>query len=253
MKAMVSEVFGPTVQGEGPVIGQRTIFVRFFGCDSLCSLCDSMHAVDPKHPGAASRRMMDFDTIVKEVRELDPDNLGTPVTFSGGNPMMWQLGELVQALQQVGHPVWVETQGTIYRPWAEMCDRVIVSPKGPGMQDQKNGVFPPRDLFTWAEITRRSYASQGDLWMKRPEVAFKVVLMTPEDIYYAEEIAVRFRDIPLYLSVGNPDPPPAAASTERLLARLRATTAQVLARPLLRHAILLPQLHVLLWGNQQGV
>jgi 7-carboxy-7-deazaguanine synthase len=29
----VMEIFGPTVQGEGMVIGQKTMFVRTAGCD----------------------------------------------------------------------------------------------------------------------------------------------------------------------------------------------------------------------------
>ncbi len=36
----VCEIFGPTIQGEGPWIGQKCIFVRFYGCDYKCSFCD---------------------------------------------------------------------------------------------------------------------------------------------------------------------------------------------------------------------
>lgn len=32
----VMEIFGPTVQGEGMVIGQKTMFVRTAGCDYRC-------------------------------------------------------------------------------------------------------------------------------------------------------------------------------------------------------------------------
>ena len=42
----VSEIFGPTIQGEGALIGQPTIFVRTGGCDYRCSWCGTMHAVD---------------------------------------------------------------------------------------------------------------------------------------------------------------------------------------------------------------
>src|SRR5438105_206992 len=43
----VIEVFGPTVQGEGPDAGRPAYFVRFGGCDYRCSWCDSMYAVEP--------------------------------------------------------------------------------------------------------------------------------------------------------------------------------------------------------------
>jgi organic radical activating enzyme len=29
----ISEIFGPTIQGEGPLIGRPSIFVRTAGCD----------------------------------------------------------------------------------------------------------------------------------------------------------------------------------------------------------------------------
>ena len=45
----VSEIFGPTVQGEGALIGKPTVFVRTGGCDFRCSWCDTLHAVLPAH------------------------------------------------------------------------------------------------------------------------------------------------------------------------------------------------------------
>lgn len=37
----ISEIFGPTIQGEGALIGEPTVFVRTGGCDYRCSWCDS--------------------------------------------------------------------------------------------------------------------------------------------------------------------------------------------------------------------
>src|SRR5437764_321458 len=36
---VVSEVFGPTAQGEGPALGRRCGFVRLGGCNLSCSWC----------------------------------------------------------------------------------------------------------------------------------------------------------------------------------------------------------------------
>lgn len=44
----VLEIFGPTLQGEGAVIGAPTMFIRFGGCDYRCEQCDSLHAVLPE-------------------------------------------------------------------------------------------------------------------------------------------------------------------------------------------------------------
>ena len=42
---LIAEIFGPTIQGEGALIGLPTVFVRTGGCDYRCSWCDSLHAV----------------------------------------------------------------------------------------------------------------------------------------------------------------------------------------------------------------
>jgi organic radical activating enzyme len=44
ISAMIDEVFA-SVQGEGPWVGQRHVFVRFIGCDLRCSYCDTPDAV----------------------------------------------------------------------------------------------------------------------------------------------------------------------------------------------------------------
>lgn len=44
-KLPVSEIFGPTIQGEGMAIGQKSLFLRMYGCDDHCSWCDSTYAM----------------------------------------------------------------------------------------------------------------------------------------------------------------------------------------------------------------
>src|SRR5260370_15944522 len=45
----ISEIFGPTIQGEGPLIGHPTVFVRTGGCDYRCRWCDTLYAVLPEY------------------------------------------------------------------------------------------------------------------------------------------------------------------------------------------------------------
>jgi hypothetical protein len=51
----VVEIFGPTIQGEGPLAGSKTMFIRFGGCDYRCQKCDSLHAVIPGAVKAGAR------------------------------------------------------------------------------------------------------------------------------------------------------------------------------------------------------
>lgn len=45
-KIPVLEIFGPTIQGEGMVVGQKTMFIRTAGCDYSCAWCDSAFTWD---------------------------------------------------------------------------------------------------------------------------------------------------------------------------------------------------------------
>src|SRR5258708_8959324 len=46
---LISEIFGPTVQGEGALIGKPTVFVRTGGCDFRCNWCDTLYAALPAY------------------------------------------------------------------------------------------------------------------------------------------------------------------------------------------------------------
>ena len=70
----VSEIFGPTIQGEGALIGLPTVFVRTGGCDFRCSWCDSLHAVDSHFRD--QWRAMGTQDVWHEVRRLSSQ---TPV------------------------------------------------------------------------------------------------------------------------------------------------------------------------------
>ena len=43
---VVSEIFGPTIQGEGQYAGQLVAFIRLGGCNLACSWCDTPYTWD---------------------------------------------------------------------------------------------------------------------------------------------------------------------------------------------------------------
>jgi 7-carboxy-7-deazaguanine synthase len=87
-----SEIFGPTVQGEGAVIGKPTVFVRTGDCDYRCSWCDSKFAVLPEFR-STWRRMSPIE-IFYEIKKLSPRPI--LVTLSGGNPALQPFGSLIR-------------------------------------------------------------------------------------------------------------------------------------------------------------
>jgi 7-carboxy-7-deazaguanine synthase len=115
-KIAVVEIFGPTIQGEGPLAGSKTMFIRFGGCDYRCKMCDSLHAVIPSAV-KKNARYMTAEEIADEVARLRGISGTNWVTLSGGNPCMWDLTRLVQLLRGAKFAIAVETQGTLSPEW----------------------------------------------------------------------------------------------------------------------------------------
>jgi 7-carboxy-7-deazaguanine synthase len=124
----ISEIFGPTIQGEGLLIGLPTVFVRTGGCDYRCSWCDTLHAVDSEYRD--TWKPMPVEAIWQEVRRLSG---GVPLTvsLSGGNPAIQPLGVLIAKGQGEGYRFALETQGSIAKDWFADLDHLVLSPKPP--------------------------------------------------------------------------------------------------------------------------
>lgn len=241
----IVELFGPTIQGEGSMAGKQTFFLRTGGCDYRCRMCDSLHAVLPEQWKNNHRKMTAVE-IVEEFQKLS--RFTEWVTLSGGNPLFWEMGELVEELRKAGFKIAVETQGSQWKDWIRLCDVITISPKGPGMGDDHD--WDQFETFL-AKIKESGH----------PDTSVKIVLFDDKDIVFAEKAKTVYMppSMPLYLSLGNPYPPnnPNAMErnsdlSERLLTRYRDLVPKVFAFPELAGAIFLPQLHVLVWGNDKG-
>ncbi|MCG8395490.1 7-carboxy-7-deazaguanine synthase QueE [Bacillus atrophaeus] len=237
----VLEIFGPTIQGEGMVIGQKTMFVRTAGCDYSCSWCDSAFTWD----GSAKKdiRWMAADDIYSELKEIGGDAF-SHVTISGGNPaLLKQLDTFITLLREQKIRTALETQGTVYQEWFTLIDDLTISPKPPssGMTTD----FKKLDhILTSLTAENRLHA-----------VSLKVVIFNDGDLEYAKTVHKRYPDIPLYLQVGNDN----VHTTDdqsliaHLLGKYEKLVDKVAADAELNLVRVLPQLHTLLWGNKRGV
>lgn len=255
----VVEIFGPTVQGEGPDAGQPCAFVRLGGCDYRCSWCDSMHAVEPALVRQAER--IDHHEIVRRLDALDGEV--QLVILSGGNPALHQLGALVGLLHRRRgrarpYRVSVETQGSVWRPWLRSVDRLVVSPKPPSSRMAS----PDRRAAT-ERFMEQAMAAHGAGGAHR--LALKVVVFDQADLRYAAGLARQYDGVPLYLSVGTPQDRTGRMGTTddqlndtdqvrlEVADRYRWLCEQVAQLPVFARARVLPQLHVIAWGPAQGV
>lgn len=137
-----------TIQGEGIQTGRAAWFIRLGGCDIGCVWCDV------KESWEASRHSL------RSVEEIVSEAAQHPARYAvitGGEPAMYDLKPLTDALHQSGFETAIETSGAY--PISGDMDWICVSPKkfkaplAENLQkadELKVVVFHPSD-FTWAE------------------------------------------------------------------------------------------------------
>jgi len=103
MKGRIAEVF-KSIQGEGLYLGEKQVFVRFFGCNLSCKFCD---------------------TKLKSFTEYEPEELlrklksqrsdCNSVVFTGGEPLLQKdfLKEALCLTRREGFSNYLETNGTL--------------------------------------------------------------------------------------------------------------------------------------------
>jgi 7-carboxy-7-deazaguanine synthase len=158
------------------------------------------------------------------------------VVLSGGNPLIWDLREVVWILRK-SKLVAVETQGSIFRDWLLDVDSVIVSPK------------PPSAGAPHSDWLRRLDTFMSHLEGTALEITLKIVAFTSEDLDFARLVRQIFPRVPMYLSCGTRPGEEVSETLDRQVSLVRDS----LGDSVLGSIPFLPQLHVLLWGHRQGV
>jgi len=137
-----------TVQGEGANAGRAAYFLRLGGCDVGCVWCDVKESWDPYvHPVVA----------VEEMVKLVKDAGAESVVITGGEPLMYDLSVLTDALKRAELSVWLETSGA--HPFSGRWDWVVLSPKkfkqphesAYAHADELKIVVYNKSDFAWAE------------------------------------------------------------------------------------------------------
>ena len=224
---VVSEVFGPTVQGEGPSLGRRAAFLRLGRCNLDCAWCDTPFTWDwERYDPAVELGERTVEDVVAQVAAMGVDR----VVVTGGEPLLQQrrLHPFLAAAADRGWAVEVETNGTL-APTAEtaaLVERFNVSPKL-----ANSGVAADRAIVPDA---LRALRATG-------KAAFKFVATAPADLDEVQAI-VEAHDLgPVWIM-------PEGTTADAVLAGGRALVDAVTDRGW--H--LSTRLHVLLWGDERG-
>lgn len=228
---VVAEIFGPTVQGEGPSIGRRCAFIRLGGCNLTCVWCDTPYTWDASRFDLRKEmQRMEVGDILTKVVDGGPER----VVISGGEPLLQQDQEgwevLLEALDSFLFPIEVETNGTKIPNAASLryITQFNVSPKLAHSGDPEDKRIVPGAL----EALRDSGKAE-----------FKFVCKTLDDVDQVAALVDKHQLDPRKVWI-MPEGVDAATITVRL---------EGLADHAISHGFnLTTRLHVLAWGTKRG-
>ena len=246
IKIPVAEIFGPTLQGEGPDAGKRVIFVRVMGCNFNCEWCDSKFTWKMNEN---TKRYTESD-LYSEILYMCKENNCNNVVLTGGNPCLYNFSNIIKDLHNQNINVAIETQGEPIPTWLNDVDTLVFSPKPPSSK-QKD---------TYDNITK--YIIDGGYSINQI-IAIKIPVFNEEDIEFARTFSkfvnhmLSTRDdlqgkLRMYLSIGNSDVEEKGAIRDRILTRYEEVLNEVNKNPQdFENVFILPQIHTLIWGNKQ--
>ena len=231
MNILISEIFGPVIQGEGALIGRPTVFVRTGGCDYRCDWCDTLYAVLPQFKNEWSP--MSAHRVLDVVQQLSPNPI--LVTLSGGNPALQPLESLLDLGHERGYSFATETQGSVFKSWFAKLDYLVLSPKPPSSQMTTNWDVLAQCVLSCAR-----------------NISLKIVVFDEDDYSFAREVYRRFPDVDFYLQVGSDIAADAIEYSLQTGDKINWLLGRVLCDNW-HDATILPQLHTLIWGQKRGV
>ncbi len=123
MKTYLSEIFS-SVQGEGPYVGERHLFVRFCGCHRDCIFCDTNTertetVMVEKEAGSGVFEQVPNPLTVEQMMELvravDARKNNRRISLTGGAPLLQAhyLRELLPHLCGDDYSIYLETAGDL--------------------------------------------------------------------------------------------------------------------------------------------
>ena len=127
----ISEIFS-SIQGEGPYLGVKQIFVRFGRCNMHCGYCDELEKMKEE-----AFRVYSLDQVLSAVENFEKEKgAHHSVSLTGGEPFYYTpfLLNLLPRLKEKGITTYLETNGTLpgqLREAIRWCDIIAMDLKPP--------------------------------------------------------------------------------------------------------------------------
>lgn len=113
----IKEIF-TSIQGEGPYIGQKHIFVRFCKCNLNCAFCDTDFNIE-------TALGYNIDELAKKLQKIDCET----ISFTGGEPLLdvkFLKSFLQKYKNKLSKKIYLETNGTMPEELDEIIDFVDI-------------------------------------------------------------------------------------------------------------------------------
>ena len=111
-KILIKELF-TSIQGEGPNVGYKQLFVRLCGCNLNCAYCDTDHS----QKESTKYNINDLVEIVNKHQDCHS------IALTGGEPLL-HTGFLREFLPLCTLPVYLETNATLAGEVKEIIDYI---------------------------------------------------------------------------------------------------------------------------------
>lgn len=249
--ARLIEVFS-AIQGEGPIVGTRQLFIRFAQCDLRCDYCDSDRTwVAPDHcdieqtPG-----LRDFVTVANPVsqsqllawvQQLDRPHLHDSISITGGEPLLHGrfLQDFLPTLKTVSSlPVYLETGGHRPQqlepllPWLDWIGMDLKLPSVSGETHwEAHGEFLRLAVEAQKWVFVKAIVSEGTTLADLTRSAELVAAINPHLVYVMQPVS------PLPAPIKPDRQPPQPPQPEQVL------TWQQHLKQWLPQVIVIPQTH----------
>ena len=116
-KAKINEIFD-SIQGEGPYIGYRQLFVRFCGCNLLCNYCDTEFNQGETYS---------VFELLNKVKSFDLEHIHS-VSLTGGEPLLQYefLKDFLPEIKKTGAKIYLETNGTLTKALKNVLEYIDI-------------------------------------------------------------------------------------------------------------------------------
>lgn len=102
-KAKIREIF-TSIQGEGPYVGTKQLFIRFCGCNLNCTYCDTDFEAE---------KSRDY-TVEELINKINEYGEIFTISLTGGEPLCSAafLQDFLPEIRKYGHKIYLETNAT---------------------------------------------------------------------------------------------------------------------------------------------